>query len=341
MKKIDLPSKIRFLSLVMLSFIIMVSCHIYHNYYTYKSIEVEVADNAAIEYGSANYDINDLVKKVDGDIVSVKKKVDTNVVGRQEIVLEVKKDNVVKEVPMIVSVVDTTAPVINLKEEKVTITSGDDYDLTNNVDSVNDQVDGMISYLNEVNEDSKLYYNFSYNPNEIDQVGTHEVTVTAKDKNGNISTSKFTLEVVEPEPVAPTQSYGGTLYSGLPGNAAGGDLVSIAYSLVGSPYISGSNGPYGFDCSGFVQYVYSRVGISVSRSSYSQAYDGVGVSYAEAQPGDILNWGHGGQVTHSALYVGGGMMVHATNPSQGVVASSVAGWESGSVDNLMAVRRIQ
>ena len=96
-----------------------------------------------------------------------------------------------------------------------------------------------------------------------------------------------------------------------------------------------------FDCSGFVQYVYSRVGIYVSRSSYTQAYDGYGVSYSEAQPGDILNWGHGGQVTHSALYVGGGMMIHATNPSQGVVLSNVAAWESGSYDTLMGVRRIQ
>ena len=45
-------------------------------------------------------------------------------------------------------------------------------------------------------------------------------------------------------------------------------------------------------------------------------------------------------VTHSALYVGNGQMIHATNPSQGVVLSSVAGWESGSIDSLMAVRRI-
>ena len=344
MKKKDLPSKIRLLSLVVVALIIMVSCHVYHDYYTYKNIKVVAVDNAAIEYGSANYDINALVKKVDGDIVSVKKKVDTNVVGKQEIIVEVKKDNVVKEVPIVVSIVDTTAPVITLKEEKVTITEGDDYDLTNNVESVNDQVDGDITYLNEVNEDSKFYYNFSYNQDEIDSVGTHEVTVIAKDKKGNEATSKFNLEVVAPV-ITPTFNnnggYNSGLYSGLPGNAAGGDLVSIAYSLVGSPYVGGSNGPYAFDCSGFVQYVYSRVGIGVSRSSYTQAYDGVGVSYAEAQPGDILNWGHGGVVTHSALYVGNGMMVHATNPSQGVVASSVAGWERGSYDTLMGVRRIQ
>ena len=341
MKKIDLPSKIRFLSLMMLSFIIMASCYVYHNYYTYKNIKVVAVDNAVIEYGSANYDVNALVKKVDGDIVSVKKKVDTNVVGKQEIIVEVKKENMVKDVPIVVSVVDTTAPVINLKEEKMTFTQGEAIDFVGNVSSVDDNVDGSIEYLSTGDGNSRKYYNFSFNPDEISEIGEHEVTVTAADKEGNVSTSTFTVEVVAPAPVVTTPTYGGTLYSGLPANAASGDLVSIAYSLVGSPYVGGANGPYAFDCSGFVQYVYSRVGKYVSRSSWSQAYDGVGVSYSEAQPGDILNWGHNGQVTHSALYVGGGIMIHATNPSQGVVASDVAAWDNGSYDSLMGVRRIQ
>lgn len=347
MKKTDLPSKIlRVISLLVVFVIMVFSCYAYHNYYTYKNMKVVVSKNTAVEYGSANYDIKSMLKKIDGEIVSVDKKIDTSVVGEQEVIVKVKKENVVKEFPIKVKVIDTVAPVIQLKEEKVTITEGDDYDLTNNVDSVSDSVDGIISYLNEVNEDSKFYYNFDYNSEDIDSVGTHEISVNAKDKYGNLSTVKFTLEVLEaPKVVAPIANNGNTynnnVVSGLPGNAAGGDLASIAYSLVGSPYVSGSNGPYGFDCSGFVQYVYSQAGISVSRSSYTQAYDGVGVSYAEAQPGDILSWGHGGVVTHSALYVGNGMMVHATNPQQGVIASSVAGWESGSIDNLMAVRRIQ
>ncbi len=346
MKTIDGSSKKRFFyffSLVTISLIIMISCYVYHDYYTYNSINVVVRENAAIEYGSANYNIQELIKDVEGEIVSIKQDVDTNVVGEQEIIVEVKKDNIVKDVPIVISVVDTVAPVIQLKEEKVTITSGDDYDLTSNVESVNDSVDGVISYLNEVSEDSNFYYHFTYGE-DIDAVGSHEVTLTAKDKNGNVSEAKFTLDVVAPKveekaPVVVANSE--PVYANLPANASGGDLVSIAYSLVGSPYVSGANGPYAFDCSGFVQYVYSQVGISVSRSSYTQAYDGVGVSYQDAQPGDILSWGHGGVVTHSALYVGNGMMVHATNPSQGVIASSVAGWESGSIDNLMAVRRVQ
>lgn len=344
MNTIDGPSKKKFFyffSMVIISLIMMVSCFIYHDYYTYKSINVKVIDNAHVEYGSANYDIKTLIKDVEGEIVSVKKDVDTSVVGEQEIIVEVKKDDIVKEVPIIVSVVDTVAPVIQLKEETVTITSGDDYDLTDNVLSVNDEVDGDISYLNEPTEDSNFYYHFNYG-DDIDDVGSHEVTLMAKDKNGNMSEVKFTLEVA-PKPVL-RQVFSSTepVYANLPANASGGDLVSIAYSLVGSPYVAGANGPYGFDCSGFVQYVYSQVGISVSRSSSTQIYDGVAVSYQDAQPGDILSWGYvDGAPTHSALYVGNGQMVHATNPRQGVIASDVAAWTRGSGTHVISVRRIQ
>lgn len=344
MKKIDGPSKTKLLSLVILSFVIMFSCYVYYNFYIYNSIKVFVKEDTVIEYGSANYNIQNLIKKVDGEIVSVKKDVDTNVVGNQEVIVKVKKNNIIKDVPIVVSVVDTVAPVIQLKEEKVTITSGDQYDFSNNVDSIKDQIDGDISYLSEVDDNSKFYYHFDYNAEEINDVGEHEVKITAKDKNGNESVTTFLLEVVAPKVVEPKTQMNNSqpVYTNLPANASSGDLVSIAYSLIGSPYVSGANGPYGFDCSGFVQYVYSRVGINVSRSSSTQIYDGVAVSYEDAQPGDILSWGYSdGAPTHSALYVGNGQMVHATNPRQGVIASDVAAWTRGSGTHVISVRRIQ
>ena len=334
MKKTDLPSKIRFLSLVGLALIIMVSCYVYHNYYTYNSIKVVVKKNAAIEYGSANYNLSDLIKKVDGEIVSVKNSIDTMVEGEQEVVFEVKKDNIVKEVPIVLNVIDTSGPVINLNEDRVTITEGDDYDLTFNVASVIDDVDGEMYYNGDVNEESTMYYNFSYNQDEIDNVGEHEVVVNAKDSKGNVSNRSFTLVVEERKYYAPVY------YNAAP-SQYGGDVVSIAYSLVGAPYIGGANGPYGFDCSGFVQYVYSRVGVYVTRSTWSQMYDGVGVSYENAQPGDILVWGYyGGGATHSALYVGNGQMIHAANPGTGVIVSSVDYWLSGSGTTILSVRRV-
>ena len=330
---------LKLLSLMIISAIMIYSCYVYHNYTTYNSIKITTIKKATVEYGSANYDINNLIKKVEGEIISIKKDIDTNVVGEQEVVVEVKKENVVKQVPILVNVVDTIAPTIELNEEKITVDYGADYAFTDNISSVRDDVDGDISYSGEVDDNSTLYYNFSYNQDEIDEVGSHEVVVNAKDSNGNVTTKTFIYEVLAPKKV---YSVSTPVYSNVAPNASGGDLVSIAYSLIGSPYISGANGPYGFDCSGFVQYVYSRVGIGVSRSTSTQLYDGVGISYSEAQPGDILSWGYyDGVPTHSALYVGNGQMVHATNPSQGVIASDVAAWTRGSGTHIISVRRIQ
>lgn len=356
MKTVDGSSKKKFLFLMALTFIMMISYYIYHNHATYESIKVVVKEAATVEYGSANYDIEKLIKEVDGEIVSIKKDIDTKVVGEQEVIVEVRKNNIIKEVPIIISVIDSAAPEIKLNKEKITITKGDSYDLESNIASVIDEVDGDISLLKkEVSEDktvealkddkekekaeSKGYYEINYT-DDLNSVGSHEIIVRAVDTYGNVATSNFILEVLEPEPepVPVVQP----VYVNLPANVASGDLVSIAYSLVGSPYIAGANGPTGFDCSGFVQYVYSRVGVNVSRSSSTQLYDGVAVSYQDAQPGDILSWGYvDGVATHSALYVGNGQMVHATNPSQGVIASDVAAWTRGSGTRVISVRRIK
>ena len=334
MKKTDLPSKIRCLSLIGLALIIMVGCYVYHNYYTYNSIKVVVKKNAAIPYNSPNYNLSDLIKKVDGEIVSVKNDIDTTVVGEQEVVVEVKKDNIVKNVPLVLNVVDTVAPEINLFNDTVYVTEGEGYDVNANINSVYDDVDGFISINPNADENSTFYYNFIYNLDEITNVGEHDVEVIAKDKSGNTANRVFKLVVEE-------RKYYSPVYANAAPSVYGSDVVSIAYSLVGAPYIGGANGPYGFDCSGFVQYVYSRVGVYVTRSTWSQMYDGVGVSYENAQPGDIIVWGYpGGYATHSTLYVGNGLMVHAANPGTGVIVSSVDNWLRWSGTTILSVRRV-
>ncbi len=337
MKTIDGPSKIRFLSLMILAFLIMFSCSVYHNYSTYNSIEVDVKKNTSIEFGSPNYDIEGMIKNVEGEIISIKNNdIDTNVVGDYEVVVEVMKENVTKEVPIMVSVVDTVPPIIEIKEETVTITQGDNYDLNWNVERVHDEIDGDIYYKNsDLDENSVSYYHFGYDPNTIDDVGSHEVSVHAKDSNGNLSIVAFTL-VVEERKYTPIR-----YYSNAAPIPAAGDVVSLAYAYLGYPYSYNGRGPYSFDCSGFVHYLYSQFGIYLSSSTGGQLYDGVPVSYESAVPGDILLWGNGWGVSHSALYVGNGQMIHAANPSTGVILSDVNYWRNGSGTYIVSVRRVQ
>lgn len=335
MKKLDGPSckkLFRLFLLVALSSVLIISCYAYHSFSTFKSINVVVKKTATVEYGSANYDIKKLIKEVDGEIVSVKQDLDTKILGAQEVILEVKKDQMVKDVPVVISVVDNVAPVISLKNESVQITEGDSFDIKENISSVSDEIDGNLDFLEKPTVNSLKYYDVQYD-GDINAVGTHEITVNAMDSSGNKSSQKFTLEVAEKPVYYP-------VYHGAAANPQGNDVVSIAYSLLGMPYMANSAGPYGFDCSGFVSYVYSCVGKSISRGTWTQQYEGVGVSYAEAQPGDVLIWGYSeGSPTHSALYVGNGQMIHAANYGTGVIQSDVGFWLGGSGTHILTVRR--
>ncbi|MCH4013170.1 MAG: NlpC/P60 family protein [Solobacterium sp.] len=95
-------------------------------------------------------------------------------------------------------------------------------------------------------------------------------------------------------------------------------LVAYAETFVGCPYVWGGTSPSGFDCSGFVQYVFAHFGISLPRTSYAQAGVGTGVSLAAAQPGDIIIWDG-----HAGIYIGNNQVVNALNPSYGVCICSI------------------
>ncbi len=101
------------------------------------------------------------------------------------------------------------------------------------------------------------------------------------------------------------------------------NLVNYALQFVGGPYRAGGNDPRtGVDCSGFVRYVMQNgAGISMNRSSGSQATQGHAVSSSQMQPGDLLFYSGGSGINHVAMYIGDGKIVHASTYATGIKIS--------------------
>lgn len=100
-------------------------------------------------------------------------------------------------------------------------------------------------------------------------------------------------------------------------------LVSYATEFVGNPYVwGGTSLTKGADCSGFVLSIYAKYGVSLPHSSKAQAGCGTKISASEAQPGDLFFYGSGKSISHVAIYIGNGQIVHASSPSTGIKISN-------------------
>lgn len=111
-------------------------------------------------------------------------------------------------------------------------------------------------------------------------------------------------------------------------STSGQAVADYAVQFVGNPYVYGGTSlTNGADCSGFVQSVYAHFGYSLSRTAASQAGDGTAVSLDNLQPGDLLFYhGYG----HVAIYIGGGQVVHASNPESGI---KISAYNYSSIDS--------
>ena len=111
----------------------------------------------------------------------------------------------------------------------------------------------------------------------------------------------------------------------------GSAILSAASAYLGVPYVwGGTSLTGGADCSGFTQSVYANFGVSLPRTSYEQQNAGTEVSYADAQPGDLICYGG-----HVAIYMGNGRIVHASNSVDGIKISDNAAYRT-----IVSVRRL-
>lgn len=98
-------------------------------------------------------------------------------------------------------------------------------------------------------------------------------------------------------------------------------LIGFAKKFLGTPYVWGGTNPGGFDCSGFVQYVYGKFGVKLPRISADQARAGARVGLDKLQVGDLVAWDNSSRnngADHIAIYIGNGLIIEAPRPGSSV-----------------------
>ena len=137
--------------------------------------------------------------------------------------------------------------------------------------------------------------------------------ITANDFSSVLDAGGGSVDATAPVPAAAPSQYGG--------------VVGIAMQYLGTPYVWGGASPGGFDCSGFVQYVYNQVGVALPHHAASQFSYGTPVSISDLQPGDLVFFDGLG---HVGIYIGGGQYIHSPHTGDVVKISNLS--EHGGFD---------
>jgi cell wall-associated NlpC family hydrolase len=133
-----------------------------------------------------------------------------------------------------------------------------------------------------------------------------------------------------PQPAAPQPAAGGG-YVPLPNASAVDTAIAFAKNQLGKPYALNGSGPDVWDCSGLTKAAYDRAGIYIGSHSATDQYRTMAnrgrlVPFSQAQVGDLVFWGGGGDYYHVALYMGGGLILEAPDYGKPVRVHSIWSW---------------
>jgi len=160
----------------------------------------------------------------------------------------------------------------------------------------------------------------------------HKITVDMLMRSNNLSSSMIypgQKLLISMRQAAPSRA----------GTIVNADLVlAKAAEYLGTPYKYGGQGPGGFDCSGFVSYIFGQFGYNLPHNAASQANLGIAVNKNELLPGDLVFFG-GSAINHVGIYSGSGKFIHSSSPrSGGVIYSALS--EGYYANGYVTARRI-
>ncbi|QYA33252.1 C40 family peptidase [Macrococcus psychrotolerans] len=170
------------------------------------------------------------------------------------------------------------------------------------------------AYNYTYNNDGSYAYTYNYDAptSVVAQTATQTATQTVAQTAAPVVSQTSTTSEVKKAPAT---------------TAVSGNVASVALSVAaGKSYVYGANSASAVDCSSFAQQVLAAMGKSIPRTTYAQA--AVGTQVSAPQPGDLVFFNN---YSHVGVYIGGGQMVDALNPSEGIGQRSVS-YVSGHVD---------
>ena len=162
------------------------------------------------------------------------------------------------------------------------------------------------------------------NPEDIIQTeGTQDLTVAAANTvefvRGEYASESAAL-VLRQQTISNYRAYNGPSAADYVKNppfssVSAEQVLKVASQYVGTPYIFGGSNPRGFDCSGYVMFVFAQFGVELRHSVTAQARVGMVVSPEDARPGDVVIFN---DHSHNGIYAGNGQFYHAPQPGDRV-----------------------
>jgi len=150
--------------------------------------------------------------------------------------------------------------------------------------------------------------------------GKHTITIKATGNDGSTNSSNVIINVLAKPATVVNQSVNNLI-------GTSNQVISYAEKFLGVPYVYGGAAPSGFDCSGFVQYVYAHNGayqIQLPRTTYTQIKVGTPIAKSNLQPGDLVFFGSISSPYHEGIYIGSNQFIEAPHTGANVRTATLS-----------------